>query len=542
MTQTGTGISYKQAEIGETWDAIVIGSGMGGLTAAALLALHGRKRVLVLERHYAAGGFTHVFHRPGYEWDVGVHYIGEVHRPGSPLRAMFDHLSEGRLEWHAMPDVYDRAIIAGQPYDFVSGVDRFRERMVSYFPNEATAIDRYIQAITECAASSDRYFGSKAIPRPIARIAGRLMQAPFLRWASRTTLDVVSGLTNNQDLIGVLTSQWGDYGLPPARSSFAAHAIIATHYLNGAAYPVGGSSRIAASIAPVIESAGGRIVISAEAERIVLDSSNRATGVRMKDGREFRAPLVISDAGAANTFGKLLSPDAPGASEAMGEIRDAPSSMAYLSLYVGVRQSAADLGLKGTNLWVYPGPDHDRNQSRFQANPTAPLPVAFISFPSAKDPDFERRHPGRATLEVICPVSYDWFRQWEQTPWKRRGPDYDAFKDSLAARLREQLEQQVPEVRGKIDYAELSTPLSTRHFMNYSQGEAYGVAASPQRFRLKCLAPRTGVANLYLTGQDVALLGVTGAMMGGVVTASAILRRNLVTAMTRGAKRGQAAA
>ena len=70
--------SYKQLTLDPSWDAIVIGSGIGGLTAAALLSKHGGKRVLVLERHYTAGGYTHGFHRPGYEWDVGVHYIGDV--------------------------------------------------------------------------------------------------------------------------------------------------------------------------------------------------------------------------------------------------------------------------------------------------------------------------------------------------------------------------------------------------------------------------------------------------------------------------------
>ena len=102
------GRPYKQSVLDESWDAIVIGSGIGGLTAAALLARHAGKRVLVLERHYTAGGFTHTFRRPGYEWDVGVHYVGEVNDPNSPLRAAFDHLTEGRLQWNSMPDVYDR--------------------------------------------------------------------------------------------------------------------------------------------------------------------------------------------------------------------------------------------------------------------------------------------------------------------------------------------------------------------------------------------------------------------------------------------------
>jgi all-trans-retinol 13,14-reductase len=91
----------------------------------------------------------------------------------------------------------------------------------------------------------------------------------------------------------------------------------------------------------------------------------------------------------------------------------------------------------------------------------------------------------------------------------------------------------VPAVRGKLDIAELSTPLSTRHFMNYQRGEAYGVSATPARFGLRCLTPHTPVRNLYLTGQDVCTLGVTGAMMGGVLTASAVLGRNLVSVVSK---------
>src|SRR5580698_2658424 len=115
--------SYHQADVEDTFDAIVIGSGMGGLTVASLLARHAVKRVLVLERHYTAGGFTHVFRRPGYEWDVGVHYIGQM-RPGASMRALFDEITEGRLLWNAMPEVYDRIRIADRSYDFVSGADR----------------------------------------------------------------------------------------------------------------------------------------------------------------------------------------------------------------------------------------------------------------------------------------------------------------------------------------------------------------------------------------------------------------------------------
>ncbi|MCX6622358.1 MAG: NAD(P)/FAD-dependent oxidoreductase [Acidobacteria bacterium] len=521
-------VSYKQQNLDDQWDAIVIGSGLGGLATAALLSRYAGRKVLVLERHYTAGGYTHAFHRPGYRWDVGVHYIGEVGSRASPLRAPFDHLTGGRLEWHPMPDVYDRVWMAGREYEFPTGTERLRARFKSYFPAEAAGIDRYFAAIGEVRKAGPLYFAEKVIPRPIARLAGGWMRSPFLRWAGRTTLDVLREFTNNAELIGLLTSQWGDYGLPPAQSSFGIHATVAGHYFEGASYPVGGAARIAETIAPVIERNGGRVVVSAEVDRILV-SQGRATGVRMKDGREFRAAVVISDAGARNTFDRLVREPQP----IREELKAIPPSMAHLSLYVGVKQSARELGLNGTNLWIHPTPDHDANLERFNRDPAAPFPALFISFPSAKDPAFVSKYPGRATIEVVSIAPYDWFARWEDSRWKRREADYDAFKQGLAARMQAELEHYVPAVAGKIDYAELSTPLTTRHFMNYERGEAYGLASTPERFRLRSLAPRTSIRNLYLTGQDVCSLGIGGALFGGVITASAVLGRNLASKVSK---------
>ncbi len=522
--------SYHQhPPASDRFDAIVIGSGIGGLSAAALLAKHAGKRVLVLERHYAAGGFTHVFHRPGYEWDVGVHYIGEVHDPASPVRRIFDHISEGRLEWSPMPDVYDRILIGDRSYDFVSGRQRFADRMKQYFPAEARAIDGYLDRVAEASRAARAFFAEKAIPAFAARIAGRMLRSGFLKHASRTTADVLAELTDNPELIAVLTGQWGDYGLPPSQSSFGIHALIAAHYLDGASYPVGGAASIASAIAPVIERAGGKILVSAEVAEILLDASNRACGVRMADSREIRADIVISDAGAHNTFSRLLQP-APAVRRGMMEKLEAiPASSAHLCLYLGLSQRPGDPPLGATNLWIYPSNDHDGNVRRFHENPEAELPVLFVSFPSEKDPDFARRHPGRATIEAVTLAPYHWFARWQDLRWKQRGSDYDALKQRFTQRMLDQLERHLPGIRGRIEHCELSSPLSTRHFANYEHGEIYGLSATPARFQTRELQPRTGIRNLFLTGSDAASFGVTGALMGGVLSASAILGRNLIS-------------
>ena len=127
-------------------DHIVIGSGIGGLTTATWLAKAGKK-VAVFERHYVPGGFTHSFKRKkGFQWDVGVHYIGNVGQNGE-LRTLFDFLTDCKLEWESMGDVYDVAQIDGVTYEFKAGVEAFKKQLISYFPEEERAINAYLKLI-----------------------------------------------------------------------------------------------------------------------------------------------------------------------------------------------------------------------------------------------------------------------------------------------------------------------------------------------------------------------------------------------------------
>lgn len=530
------GTSYKQNQIAGKYDVIVIGSGIGGLATAALLAKHAGKRVLVLERHYTAGGFTHTFRRPGYEWDVGVHYIGDVLDPETPLRRLFDDVTDGQLEWADMGQAYDRVILGDETFDFVSGRENFRQKLHGYFPQQRRAIDRYLREIDSTIQLASLYFAEKAIPQTLSRFIGGFMRWPLLRKANRTTLQTLSRMTSDPKLIGVLTAQYGDYGLPPAQSSFFIHALIVKHYLEGAAYPVGGAARFAATILPVVEKSGGAVFTNAEVNRILVENG-RAVGVQLSDGNQLRAPRIVSDAGAYNTFRRLLPEEAETA-RLEKLLRRQTESVAHLSLYVGLQETAEQLGLSKTNLWIYPDYDHDRNfQQMLSASPDAPLSSAYISFPSAKDPDFARRHPGRATIEVISVAPYDWFAPWAGSAWKKRGDDYEALKRRLTEQLLEKLYAHVPQVRGKIDHAELSTPLTTEHFANHPHGMIYGLAPTPARFQERWLRPQTSLPNLYLTGADICTMGVAGALFGGLLTASAIAGRNLSPSATKGKRR-----
>jgi all-trans-retinol 13,14-reductase len=136
------GYRYRPGRLAESYDAVVIGSGMGGLTTAAMLSDLGWK-VCVLEQHYTAGGYTHSYERNGYEWDVGVHYIGDVGTK-TRTRKMFDYLSDGKLEWAPMDDEYDRFYIGDKVFNAKAVRPAFRDNLLQQFPAEEAAIDEYL--------------------------------------------------------------------------------------------------------------------------------------------------------------------------------------------------------------------------------------------------------------------------------------------------------------------------------------------------------------------------------------------------------------
>ncbi|MEZ4462681.1 MAG: NAD(P)/FAD-dependent oxidoreductase [bacterium] len=413
---------FKRWDVEDNYDVIVIGSGIGGLTTASLLSRLAGMKVLVLEQHYEPGGFTHTFKRPGFEWDVGVHYIGGVH-PKTMLGKLFDLITDGTLSWEDMGEVYDRAIVGDFSFDFRKGRKNLVADLKAAFPDEHDAIDAYFARVKEATQASGMFFLEKLLPPAISALIGGQVTANFDKIASKTTEEVLDGLTDNALLRAVLTTQWGDYGLPPSRSSFAMHAMVAAHYFYGAYYPVGGSSRIAESILPVIEEAGGKVLVRATVSSVLVEN-NTAVGVKMEDGREIRAPFIVSNAGASNTFEHLVPPSVRQKFGLTDVFRKVRPSAAHLCLYLGFDETADALGLERANLWITPDEELDHNIARSARESSAPLPVVYVSFPAAKDPDFTRKFPGKATVEAITNVrNMRWVAKWE-TPWKQRGNDF----------------------------------------------------------------------------------------------------------------------
>lgn len=515
---------------GEThFDTIVIGSGMGGLATASILAKEG-ERVLILERHYTPGGFTHVFKRNDYEWDVGIHYIGDLYRLDDgkkrTLHHLFDYVCDTPVQWEDMGDVYDVCVIGNEQFEFRKGKEKFLEYFSAKFPNEAEGLKKYVLLLDDAARAAFYFFGEKTVSPFFAALFGNWMRKSLLKYSSQTTQQVLDSIINDEKLKAILCTQFGDYGLPPGRSSFFIHAMVARHYMNGGYYPVGGASVFFEKIAPVINRKGGKILVRAEVAEIFV-KDNHAKGVKMSDGKTFTANAVVSDAGAENTYRKLVPEHLRKQLHLEKKLDGTHASVGYFGLYVGFKENAAALKLPKYNYWVFPERyNHDANIDDYMSGKTDEFPVVYISFPSAKDPHFEKKYPNRSTVQIITVADFSKFKKWEDTRWRKRGGDYDALKEEISQQLLSYLYRYVPQTKGKVDFHELSTPLSVQHFSNYAQGELYGLDHTPSRFSNRNLKPRTPIKNLFLTGQDVVTCGLGGALMSGVITASAMNGKN----------------
>jgi all-trans-retinol 13,14-reductase len=408
-------------------DYIIIGSGLGGLTCASLLAKVGY-RVLVLEQHDVAGGATHTFSEQGFTWDVGVHYCGErLASRWSPVRRLFDAASDGKLEWSACHQDYDHAVNVKTGEDIPMNRDPARklERLRAAFPDVPPAAwGRYRRACRVAQLMSGGAFvAMKVLPRWLLRLLGPPLLFPLYSWAAgRSAKEVMANCGLSPDAIGGASYLYGDYGLPPGEVPFLVQALLETHYDGGGYFPRGGSGSIAKTIVAAIVRRGGAVMVRAPVSEVTVTNrnggaGNRATGVVCRGVALAARHGVVSNAGAFNTYERLLPPAV--AAPALDALKATPGafepSVQLLYLFVGLDGSDEELKLPGANFWLLHGWDHDANWKLFnQADSYEDLgflPAVFLSFGSAKDDHHATvaANKQKATLQLLAPVRFEWF-------------------------------------------------------------------------------------------------------------------------------------
>jgi phytoene dehydrogenase-like protein len=220
------------------------------------------KKVLILERHFKFGGFTHVFKRKRnkFLWDVGIHYIGDL-AEGSVLKRIFDIITKGKLKWQKMPSLFEKFVYPDFTFDVYDDPEKYKGDIIKQFPEEEEAVLRYFDDVKKVNTWWGRHITMKGKPA----FTDQKKQEVKLGKFNSPNITVDEYLKENfksEKLRAVVASQWGDYGLPPKQASFMIHCCVVQHYLKGGYYPVGGSGLIGEYTQEVIEETGGIVFLN----------------------------------------------------------------------------------------------------------------------------------------------------------------------------------------------------------------------------------------------------------------------------------------
>jgi phytoene dehydrogenase-like protein len=518
-----------------SWDAIVIGSGLGGLTAAAYLAANGR-RTLVLEQHYVAGGNSSVFRRRALkgklplEFDVGVHYIGDC-QPGGFIPSVLRGVGIDDVEFVELdPDGFDTLMFPGLTVRVPKGWDRYRERLVEALPDDETGIHRCLGVLEALADEMPRI---PLPPKP--EDLPRLMQEfpNFFRWGMRPLSDLFDDCGLGQKARAVLSAESGTYALPPSRTPVLLHAVLMHHYIRaGAYYPKGGGQVFAAHLVDVIRTHGGAVRTRVRVQRILVEDGH-VRGVRLTTGEDILAPVVVSNADIKRTYLEMLGEEHI-SDQTAARIKQFRMALPLFIVYLGL-----DIDLRGripvTNYLYFPSYDVEGPyQDCFEGRLPRDL-MLYLTSGSVKDPDACHIAPeGYTSLEIMTLVPPD-YPLWsiEEGPTAgekyQRNPDYRSAKEHLMEAMIEGAEQIIPGLREHIIWKEAATPITQERFTLSTGGTSYGIELSPEQFGPARPGTTTEIGGLFMAGASTMFAhGIGGVMRGGIACAGAILGRDLM--------------
>ncbi|MER7750791.1 NAD(P)/FAD-dependent oxidoreductase [Kitasatospora sp. NPDC097643] len=529
----------------DRYDAIVVGSGLGGLVSAAYLAADGR-RVLVLEQHDVAGGNAHVFRRRRkYEFDVGTHYLGDC-GPDGLLPAILSGLGvRDRVVFRPMDNEqgFDRIMTPTATVDVPAGWGAYRDRLRQALPEEADRVDAFV-GLAEAVAGATR---DGLLGRSMVELFRRSPET--MRWTrrTRTLADALDHCGLSPKGRTLVAAQAGNYGTMPDGITFVEHVGMIDHYMRGAYYPEGGGQALVAAFVEALEAADGELRTRCEVRRILIDDG-RATGVELADGTRIQAPLVISNADYRRTVLDLCGGEAAFPTELVARTRAATMRGAVVSVYVALDTELP--GLPNANIWWHDSDDmeaaHAAMTERYRRDGAIDsVPQLTFSFASLKDPGAAAVcPPGHSNFQLmtICPPGHElWGVEGgpvDGEPY-RRNPAYLARKQQFTELMLATAEKVVGPFRDRITHLETATPLSHQRYIRGSGGTPYGMASWGGVGRRPDV--RTEVEGLYVVGQSVRYgSGLSAVASCGAAAASEILGRPLLAEVLAGTVLGDA--
>lgn len=526
----------------ENWDVVIVGSGPAGLACGASLAATGR-RVLVLEAHDVAGGNAQVFRRHPrgadgqrveYEFDVGVHYIGDC-GPGGLFPSIYSSLGVGdRINFLPLdPDGFDTLHFPDMDFVVPVGWDAYLERLIEAFPTERAGLERVVGVLRTVADESR------------TRLIPGVETPTFDQWAYRNLSDLFTEGELSERATAVLDHWSGLYAGGPSQTAVAMHARIIDHYMRGAYYPEGGGQVLAARLVQVIEAHGGEVRTLAPVERIIVED-RRARGVEMADGSVIEADLVVSNADHARTVFGLVGEEHWDPAT-VSWTRTAMMTLGLVCAYVVV-----DIDLTGgpnTNYFVFPTTDME---SLYGGLDDGELDLdkdifAYVAMASRKDPSNDYLGPpGTTNLQImtLAPRGDEWWGVDPSAPERnryrrdrryreRKGAITEALLDAAETVLGDQLDGR--RLRDHIIHLETATPLSHERYTRSTGGTSYGYIHSPEQSGTNRPQHRSEIDGLWMVGANTTSgHGVAGTIAGGVTCAGEILDRPLLIEMIMG--------
>jgi len=487
-----TGLS---AEMGENeFDAVVIGSGLGGLSIASAFARQGFKP-LVLEKHDKPGGYATTFKRPGgFVFDVSLHStsVGEregIHNliPGFPEIKEVEFVPHPNLYRAIYPD-YDIRV----PQKDLAG---YIGMLTSHFPDEKEGIE----GLFEDMRGVVRDIGKLASAKGQMDLSRFPIDFPYLfKSYSKTWGQMVDARIKNPRLKAIVSASWGYYGLPPSKLASIYYALPTISFLQeGGYYAIGKSQKISNAFVEFIEKNGGKMMLNSTVKEILV-KDHTAYGARTADGKEFTGKVVVSNANAYDTFHTMMQQDEY-LKEYLARMDQMTVSLSSFQVFLGLKKDlTGEVGITDTEIFYATGYDPE---AEFKAALKAEVEGGGYGLTLYDNLYKDYSPKGKNTLNIITLQGYDFWKKYEADYFKGNKKEYRAEKERIADILIDQVEKTLlPGLRDAIEVKEIGTPLTNVRYTGNYRGAIYGWDQTLDNSGQSRLPHTTPIENLYLSG------------------------------------------